>query len=298
MKINFVWVCRCFVAILFFASAVLKLLPIQAFEKTISESAYVSDSWSPLIARIVVIIEIVLAVLLIQKNLLKKYVVTSSILLLLFFCVHLVVKWVSSGNVGSCGCMGELLPMTPVEALIKNAVTLLLLFYLYRNLPEDKVNTKKSLVTILSALIVSGVSVMIAFPLPKEREMVTDTELELMFSTTCDHCLETAKQLAVYKLSNKLPPIKIVFSSLDMESTGATLQAEIDSFLSVSGLTCGLDTALCKYEVLSPIKFLDAVDQGPPRVTLWSEGRMVIDLQGEDEFSIDSLRMGLNKIQY
>ena len=43
-----------------------------------------------------------------------------------------------AGNEENCGCFGQLIPMTPSQALIKNILTLLILFFLFKNVNDKK----------------------------------------------------------------------------------------------------------------------------------------------------------------
>lgn len=87
-------------------------------------------------SRTLIGIEFALGLLLLQSHFLRRLVIPSTILLLVVFIVHLTIQTLSSGNAGNCGCFGELLPMTPVEAIIKNVVAVFMLIWLYRLLPR------------------------------------------------------------------------------------------------------------------------------------------------------------------
>ena len=64
--------------------------------------------------------------------------------MLIVFTIHLtIITYFSGGSQGNCGCFGELIPMTPLEAIIKNVVAiglLALLLYLLKNKPDRKSN--------------------------------------------------------------------------------------------------------------------------------------------------------------
>ena len=51
---------------------------------------------------------------------------TQLLILLSLFSFHLAIQAIS-GDASNCGCFGELIPMTPLEALIKNILTIGLL---------------------------------------------------------------------------------------------------------------------------------------------------------------------------
>jgi hypothetical protein len=68
---------------------------------------------------------------------LKKITIPATILLLAVFTIHLSYTTFVSGNAGNCGCFGELIPMTPVEAIIKNIIAIGLLIWLFKILPAE-----------------------------------------------------------------------------------------------------------------------------------------------------------------
>lgn len=132
---------RLIVAFLFIISAVAKMYPspyfaISTFEvKQLYPMGFTEEAAS-YFSRILIGIELALGLLLLQSHFLRRLVIPSTILLLVVFIVHLTMQTLGSGNAGNCGCFGELLPMTPVEAIIKNVVAALLLIVLYRMLPK------------------------------------------------------------------------------------------------------------------------------------------------------------------
>ena len=44
------------------------------------------------------------------------------------FSIHLSTKLLEPGN---CGCFGDLIPMTPLKALVKNIITLIIIVFIY-----------------------------------------------------------------------------------------------------------------------------------------------------------------------
>lgn len=133
---------RIIVAFLFIISAVAKLYPspyfaISTFEVKQLYTMGFTEVTAAYFSRILIGIEFALGFLLLQRNYLKRLVVPATALLLIVFIVHLSITTFSGGNSGNCGCFGELLPMTPVEAIIKNIITLGLLIWLYILVPKE-----------------------------------------------------------------------------------------------------------------------------------------------------------------
>lgn len=137
------WGIRFVVSFLFLLSAVAKLYPspyfaISTFEVKQLYPMGFSENFAPYFSRILIGIEFALGLLLLQKNFLRSVVIPATVLLLAVFTAHLTIEtFVSGGNSGNCGCFGSLLPMTPIEAIIKNVAAILLLGWLYVILPKS-----------------------------------------------------------------------------------------------------------------------------------------------------------------
>ena len=161
------WSLRIIVAVLFILSALAKLskghlldspyFAISTFEVKQLYPMGFSEGFAPFFSRTLIGIELALGLLLLQKNYLRKFIIPVTILLLLVFIGHLsYVTFLSGGNSGNCGCFGELLPMTPIEAIIKNIVAVGLLAYLFILLPKDtKDGSFWVLTTVLFATILA-----------------------------------------------------------------------------------------------------------------------------------------------
>lgn len=150
------------VAALFLVSAIAKMYPSPYFAITTFEMKQLlplgfSEEVAVYFSRILIGAEFALGLLLLQRHYLRKVVVPATILMLVVFIIHLTIDTLTRGNSGSCGCFGELLPMTPVEAIIKNIVAVGLLVWLWKLLPKgsDKTNFwVLSTVTLAAILMV------------------------------------------------------------------------------------------------------------------------------------------------
>lgn len=161
------WTLRIIVSALFIVSALAKLskghlldspyFAISTFEVKQLYPLGFSEWLAPHFSRTLIGIEMALGLLLLQNNWLRKFIVPVTSLLLAVFIGHLsYVTFLSGGNSGNCGCFGELLPMTPIEAIIKNIVAIGLLGYLYYLLPKKEKNGNFwILTTVLFATILS-----------------------------------------------------------------------------------------------------------------------------------------------
>lgn len=136
------WIFRILVSGLFLLSAYGKFFPLESalhvFAKQIVGLGIADWCIAPLLARAIVGFEIFLGIAILQNNFLRNVIVPSTFLLLLVFCIHLSWVFYTSGNVGSCGCFGELIPMPPLEAIVKNLLTMAMLVYIFLKVKKKK----------------------------------------------------------------------------------------------------------------------------------------------------------------
>ena len=137
------WILRLVISALFILSAVAKLYPspyfaISTFEVKQLYPLGFSEGFAPYFSRILIGFEFALGIAILLKDYLKKITIPATILLLAVFTIHLGYTTFVSGNAGNCGCFGELIPMTPVEAIIKNIIAIGLLVWLFKLVPADE----------------------------------------------------------------------------------------------------------------------------------------------------------------
>lgn len=142
-------------AFMFLLSAVAKLYPSPNFALSTFEVKQLipmgfSETSAAYFSRILIGCELALGVLLLQKNYFKRLVIPMSFLMLLIFSIHLSYEIASSGNSGNCGCFGTLLPMTPVQALIKNIIGMGLLVVLYNKTSKENDRLNFSFVSAIT----------------------------------------------------------------------------------------------------------------------------------------------------
>lgn len=157
IKKNISWSIRIVVALLFIVSAIAKLYPspyfaISTFEVKQLYTLGFSDTIAPYFSRILIGVEFALGFLLLNNHFLKRITIPATFGLLIVFIIHLsYVTFLSGGNSGNCGCFGELIPMTPIEAIIKNIIAVGLLIWLWKILENDK----KSNIWMLTSITLS-----------------------------------------------------------------------------------------------------------------------------------------------
>lgn len=139
---------RVLISALFVFSAVSKMfsfgifLNVDGFEKLLVSLNMASTQTAGMLARLIIGYELFLGLAFLQSNYLKRFIIPATTLLLLAFCTHLSYLIFTQGNKGNCGCMGDLIPMLPSQALIKNGITLILLgvlFYMSREKAKNHI---------------------------------------------------------------------------------------------------------------------------------------------------------------
>jgi len=227
---------RVLVSALFLLSAFAKLYPTPMYgiTKVFEEGQLIpmgfSEDLAPYFSRFIIAIELFIAIAILQRNYLKKLVIPTSIIMLILFSLHLAYS-IFLGDSENCGCFGELIPMSPLQALIKNIITLGVLGYLYKNTTEDTKNNCSNLsIQFLSILLlmfafvpvqtvgknkrVSGFSEYVV----SDLNMNEGKKILCFFDAGCDHCMDAAKSLN--KLSDSIayfPEIHIIFSDSEAD---------------------------------------------------------------------------------
>jgi uncharacterized membrane protein YphA (DoxX/SURF4 family) len=116
----------------FIFSGWVKLFPIEPFEYTFVDLGFINWQVAPFIARLMIGAELLIGALLILNLNLHKITYKLAIGILLFFCAYLILLIILVGNKGNCGCFGDTIQMTPLQALLKNIVMLVIFFVLFK----------------------------------------------------------------------------------------------------------------------------------------------------------------------
>jgi len=220
---------------LFLLSAVAKLYPTPMYgiTKIFEEGQLIpmgfSENIAPYFSRIIIGVEFFIAFAFLQNNFLKRLVIPSSIFLLITFSLHLSYS-IFSGDSENCGCFGELIPMTPIEALIKNIITIFILIWLYRNMDKDISSSFSKLVIQFLVVLLLMFAFLPIQTVGKNKRVssfseyvVADLDINegkkilCFFDAGCEHCMQAARSLK--NLSDSIvsfPEIHIIFS--DSES--------------------------------------------------------------------------------
>jgi thiol-disulfide isomerase/thioredoxin len=195
------WTIRIIVSFLFLLSAVAKLYPSPYFALSTFEVKQLypmgfSEDLAAYFSRTLIGIELSLGILLLLPYYLKRMVIPATALMLLIFIAHLTIEILTVGNTGNCGCFGSLMPMTPLQAVIKNIFSVGLLAVLFR---MQKTADKKQFLPILNVVLAS---VLIVFVLGmkkssgKSKPMASNIEIDSSVNNA-EESIDSVKDLTV-----------------------------------------------------------------------------------------------------
>lgn len=154
-KVLYVILCILMGAV-FIYSGYTKLYPIEPFEYTFVDIGIVNWQLAPFVARLLIGLEFLIGLMLILHINLKQITYKLAIGALLIFCVYLLLLMVYSGNKGNCGCFGTHIIMTPLQALIKNIIMLVIFVLLYKQHEGLELKNKKRyfmLIPLITAFV-------------------------------------------------------------------------------------------------------------------------------------------------
>lgn len=213
------------VGAVFIFSAYAKTLPIDDFTNTIFNRIPVSWKIASWASRFFIGVEASIGVLLLFHIYGRsKWILWMSLLMLVVFSGYLVGLWFTEGNDVDCGCMGKVVPMTPLWSLVKNAVLIGIVFLLIKK--DRNQNTQHlHLASIITCIIFTALP-FILYPnkLPlsimyEGRDSSTTIQDDLrkgkhlvaFMSLTCPHCKAAAAQLESLKQENPDLPVHLIF---------------------------------------------------------------------------------------
>lgn len=247
LKNNWKWLLgSCFSATLgfiFMYSAYTKLWPlIETFEFSFVDIGIANWYTAPIIARLFIALEIFTGLLLIAGYNLRRFTLPFTIALLVLFVIYLLFMIMSSGNGGNCGCFGEHHYMSPLMAIVKNVVMIVMALatgYLMQGWKSTYAALILSLVG-LSAIVVpfiinpveytytsNNVNEAVNYRLDMEPlynpddsskcevpgvELRKGKHVLALLSLTCSHCRVAAKKFRLIKKNNPELPIYFILN--------------------------------------------------------------------------------------
>ena len=292
------------VGMVFIFSAVAKLDGLNLFEiRLLSDGLLPSRTLAALAARLLIALELVLGIGLCQAVWRRRVLVPATLILLLIFNVYLFYAVFFRGDVENCGCFGEVLKMSPAQALIKNILLMALLAWGWKLHPADRSRPRWQ-VPALAAMAL--LLVFLGFPMKnarlkpvgaKKNPVVTSTVspfarltefntgtidvthgrcLLAFLSVDCEHCRAMAAQLRELSENKILPPVYLILLGD---------QADIPPFLTETGVSF-------PYTHPKADVFFEFVDDVPPYLYLLQDGR-ILAKWNQDRFTPDVLLRAL-----
>jgi len=236
MKTNnqkLIYALRILISGLFLLSAFAKLYPTPMYgiTKVFEEGQLLkmgfSENLAPYFSRFIIGAEFFLSITILFNNYLKKLIIPLSFIMIAVFSVHLSTQ--IFGDSENCGCFGDLIPMTPLQALIKNIITLVILAVIYKKSKDVRGSFSKLVILFLAISTVMFAALPVSSQLKNIRtssfsnHVISDNfdinegrKILCFFDAGCEHCQEAAKELK--NLSSEIsdfPQVHIIFSDAE-----------------------------------------------------------------------------------
>jgi uncharacterized membrane protein YphA (DoxX/SURF4 family) len=218
----------------FIFSGLSKLFPIHLTELNLVYHHIANWSISPYLTRLLILLEITLGLALIFGIHLKKITIPISLFFTAIFSIYLLLLLFHDGNNQNCGCFGSVVPMTPLQSLLKNALIIVVLILL-RN-KSAFVQTKLKMGLFISFTAIFVITLLFYFPIytwldvnPKPNKTVPfqfiekikmnkGIEVDLtkgkkligVFNMACDHCHEVAFKFGILAKENNLQNVYLI----------------------------------------------------------------------------------------
>ncbi|PIQ09506.1 MAG: hypothetical protein COW71_06065 [Ignavibacteriales bacterium CG18_big_fil_WC_8_21_14_2_50_31_20] len=263
---------RAILGIIFLMSAISKLVAPGLFEITIMEQGiFTSREIVAYLSRFLIVMELFLGLALFQSFYLKNIILPLSIFVLLAFTILLSFS-VFAGDTNNCGCFGEVVKMSPLQAIIKNIFLIFIGMILFRL--QDN-NSTKIYIPILILVVSFGTVFGIApiksydnlvftqytnFENEGRVDLTNGNNLVAVFFIECEHCIETAQEIV--KLENETGNISnlyILFAGEDSDS--------IHSFIDKTQI-------VHPYFRIPLEDFFGLIGNSPPRIYWLKDGKV------------------------
>lgn len=293
------FILRILIGAFFITTAILKLLSLDSFEIYIYSFNIFSFNLCAIIARLVIAAELLVGAFLIAK-ILYKPTWWLTLLMLVGFTFLLVYVAIFRQD-SNCHCMGDLVELNPAYSIIKNLITIVLLFFIRKE--EDYQFKGKKAVGIVLAVLALGVP-FILFPtdatynLFKKSDNNVNEKLFEQFiqdsvaqslniqegnyvlgylASGCKYCKLSAKKINTMVENNQLDTNKVVFIIWGGDESIQKFKEETDA-------------THFRYAKISPIEAIQLVSGQFPTYVLVKDGKPVeaMDIRGLNDNKIRS----------
>ncbi|MCD6066214.1 MAG: tlpB [Bacteroidetes bacterium] len=220
------------------------MFPIEPFEYTFVDIGISNWQLSPFMARTVIGIEFFIGFLFVFQLGIRSFASKLSIGLLSFFTIYLGILMMMNGNNSNCGCFGEMLPMTPLQSILKNIVLLTLSIYLLKKgfeINYGRVKTWLAVTFFVLALAFTFIRnpvdldyseaylqekeanfflpldtlIKSATVVPVPADIKEGKKIMAFLSSSCPHCKIAAAKLRIMKEKNPDFPLYFVINGKD-----------------------------------------------------------------------------------
>ena len=248
MKQRLAYILKLLLGLVFIVSAILKIVDMDRFEIYVYSYHFFSLNFSFLVARAVIILELVLCVGLFL-NCFHKLMWWGSVLMLLGY-TGLLVYALILGRTDNCHCFGDYLQFNPWQSIIKNVVLLVLFALIYRLRPRrfkfdvlSLLGTTVNVTIMTIVLIASCITVFAVSPPDNWTSSYKPTHdlnhelfeeaiqqppfdtIDLMegkrvvgiFSSGCEYCKMTAQKLSLMQQFYHFPEERVFYVFMGSE---------------------------------------------------------------------------------
>lgn len=293
------FILRILIGAFFITTAILKLLSLDSFEIYIYSFNIFSFNLCAIIARLVIAAELLVGAFLIAKILYKPTWWLTLLMLVgfSFFLVYVAIFRQDS----NCHCMGDLVELNPVYSIIKNLITIVLLFFIRKE--EDYQFKGKKAVGIVLTVLALGVP-FILFPtdaaynlFKKSDNNVNEKAFEQFMQDSlaqslniqegnyvlgylasgCKYCKLSAKKINTMVENNQLDTNKVVFIIWGGDESIQKFKEETEA-------------THFRYAKIGPVEAIQLVSGQFPTYVLVKDGKPVeaMDIRGLNDNKIRS----------
>jgi thiol-disulfide isomerase/thioredoxin len=277
----------------------MKLYPVEFFENDLLLHGLSTESLVPYQSRLLIAAELYLGLALILGVFLK-WTIRLSLVMLFGYTAWLAILISKEGNIGNCGCFGDIIQMTPLQAIIKNIVLIALLIPLLKWPPVAQFKFQRagaigcfvistSLPFILSPVFFTTPTIYNAEGRPQMKifEIGADSsqvasylegkKIIAFFLSGCEHCRLAATRMEAIKKSNTNMPVFAVIQYSSEDSMKEFLAKSKMSFpyATTPDLTAMIRVAGSDYPIIYYVndgfieKSLSMYDLNEKDIKLW-----------------------------
>lgn len=274
------FICRLILGAIFVASGIVKIPAIVNFELYIFSLGFLSFDLCSIAARILISTEILLGILLIC-NIWHRVANLLTAGILMVFSFFLLWR-IALGDAASCHCFGDLVEMSPLVSLLKNAALAALLAYAWKSRISFHIPKAVQMVAVLLVyalpFIVTPPDIYYRFYAQDEhavseeglRELLDESasgkKMVLLYSTECQFCQQCSKKVSEIIIRHNLPLDSIVVLFMDFQGVSAE---SIDAFFDSYGNGLKLD-----YQTVEAEQFISLSNGEMPLIALMENGRI------------------------